>query len=116
MTGPREYTRHYHHEGNHQGLANALIDGNLQDAAGKGAVARRDGLGGLLNFYYREAARAVLIECWHLEALRTGIVDHDVELLGIQICPLEASVEVVAPLHVRASVRVLPRVHGEVAG
>jgi hypothetical protein len=51
-----EYTRHYHLERNHQGLANALIDGNLQDAVGMGAVARRERLGGLLNFYYREAA------------------------------------------------------------
>jgi len=51
-----EYTRHYHLERNHQGLANALIDGNLQDAVGMGAVARRERLGGLLSFYYREAA------------------------------------------------------------
>ena len=51
-----DYTRRYHFERNHQGLANALIDGNLQDAAGTGAVTRRGRLGGLLNFYYREAA------------------------------------------------------------
>jgi hypothetical protein len=47
---------HYHHERNHQGLGNALIDGNLQDAARTGALARRERLGGLLNFYYRQAA------------------------------------------------------------
>ena len=51
-----EYLRHYHFERNHQGLSNALIDGNLQDAVGMGAVACRERLGGLLNFYYREAA------------------------------------------------------------
>jgi hypothetical protein len=51
-----EYARHYHHERNHQGLGNALIDGNPQVAAGPGAVARRERLGGLLNFYHREAA------------------------------------------------------------
>jgi transposase InsO family protein len=51
-----EYMEHYHHERNHQGLGNALIDGNLQVAAGEGAVARRERLGGLLNFYLREAA------------------------------------------------------------
>jgi len=41
---------------NHQGLANALIDGSHLDAVGTGAVARRERLGGLLNFYYRDAA------------------------------------------------------------
>jgi transposase InsO family protein len=51
-----EYTRHYHLERNHQGLANALIDGSHLDAVGTGAVARRERLGGLLNFYYRQAA------------------------------------------------------------
>ena len=51
-----EYTRHYHLERNHQGLANALIDGSHLDVVGTGALARRERLGGLLNFYYREAA------------------------------------------------------------
>jgi hypothetical protein len=51
-----EYTRHYHHERNHQGLGNALIAGNLQVAAGEGAVTRRERLGGLLSFYHRDAA------------------------------------------------------------
>jgi len=32
----------------HQGLGNALIDGNLQDAAATGSLARRERLGGLL--------------------------------------------------------------------
>ena len=51
-----EYMLHYHHERNHQGLGNGLIDGGHQDAAGTGAVVRRERLGGLLNFYQREAA------------------------------------------------------------
>jgi transposase InsO family protein len=51
-----EYVAHYNLERNHQGLANALIDGNLEDAVETGAVARRERLGGLLNFYHRKAA------------------------------------------------------------
>jgi hypothetical protein len=51
-----ECMRHYHSERNHQGLENALIAGNPEDAAGSGAIVRRERLGGLLNFYYREVA------------------------------------------------------------
>ena len=51
-----EYMRHYHLERNHQGLANALIDGESEDVVGNSAVACRERLGGLLKFYYREAA------------------------------------------------------------
>jgi hypothetical protein len=43
-----EYMRHYHHERNPQGLG---IVGNPQVAAGEGAVAGRERLGGLLSFY-----------------------------------------------------------------
>ena len=38
------------------GLDNTLIDGTSPDTDGIGHVARRERLGGLLNFYYREAA------------------------------------------------------------
>jgi len=38
------------------GLDNDLIAGSHQDAAGTGAVVCRERLGGLLNFYHREAA------------------------------------------------------------
>jgi transposase InsO family protein len=50
-----EYTEHYHEERNHQGLDNELI---VADEAGNGngKVVRRERLGGLLSFYYREAA------------------------------------------------------------
>jgi len=51
-----EYMKHYHAERNHQGLDNTLIDGISPDTDGIGPVARRERLGGLLGFYYREAA------------------------------------------------------------
>jgi transposase InsO family protein len=51
-----EYLRHYHFERNHQGLANALVDVKSQDVVGSSAVTCRERLGGLLKFYYREAA------------------------------------------------------------
>ena len=51
-----EYMRHYHGERNHQGLENALIDRISQDTDGLGRIARRERLGSLLSFYYREAA------------------------------------------------------------
>jgi len=51
-----EYMRHYHSERNHQGLDNTLIDGISADTDGIGPIARHERLGGLLNFYYREAA------------------------------------------------------------
>jgi transposase InsO family protein len=51
-----EYIRHYHLERNHQGLANALVDGRAQSAAENGVVACSERLGGLLKFYHREAA------------------------------------------------------------
>jgi len=48
--------KHYHGERKHQGLENALIAANAEDAAGIGVVVRCERLGGLLTFYYREAA------------------------------------------------------------
>jgi putative transposase len=51
-----EYMRQYHSERNHQGPDNTLIDDISQDTDGLGPVARRERLGGLLSFYYREAA------------------------------------------------------------
>jgi len=50
-----EFVQHYHQERNHQGLDHALIvPGEVTDSAGN--VVRRERLGGLLGFYYREAA------------------------------------------------------------
>ncbi len=50
----REFEMHYNRERNHQGLGNRLLASTVR---GSGAVARRERLGGLLNFYYRRAAR-----------------------------------------------------------
>jgi hypothetical protein len=44
-----------HEERNHQGLDNELIM-PTEAANSVGKVSRREGLGGLLSFYYREAA------------------------------------------------------------
>src|ERR1700680_1166930 len=51
-----EYVAHYHGERNHQGLNNRLIRRVQTVAANDGVVHRRPRLGGMLNFYYREAA------------------------------------------------------------
>jgi transposase InsO family protein len=50
----REYVRHYHSERNHQGLANILIDPS--NSQGTGRIVRNRRIGGMLNYYYREAA------------------------------------------------------------
>ena len=52
-----EYIEHYHGERTHQGLGNRLIEPENTDVvAGNWPVQRRQRLGGLLNFYYRDAA------------------------------------------------------------
>ena len=57
-----EYMAHCHHERNHQGLGNALIDGEEQDMDGAGRIVRRERLGGLLSFYHRKTAAQERIE------------------------------------------------------
>ena len=52
----KEFVLHYHHERNHQGLDNRLIVPPPQCAAVRSPVRRRERLGGLLNYYYRQAA------------------------------------------------------------
>jgi putative transposase len=52
----REFVAHYLTERNHQGLGNRLIISELGGVENTEAVCRRDRLGGLLNYYYREAA------------------------------------------------------------
>jgi transposase InsO family protein len=52
----RCYLSHYHAERNHQGLANRLITPEPDVGWTSGAVTRRKRLGGMLNYYYREAA------------------------------------------------------------
>ncbi len=52
----REYVEHYHRERNHQGLDNRLLQHAAPLPRTASNVQRRDRLGGLLNFYHREAA------------------------------------------------------------
>ena len=47
---------HYHCERNHHGLDNRLIESVPTVTEGTTMVRRYPRLGGLLNFYYREAA------------------------------------------------------------
>jgi transposase InsO family protein len=51
-----QYMTHYHSERNHQGLDNQLIAPGLEVGGQIGDVRRRERLGGLLSYYYREAA------------------------------------------------------------
>jgi len=52
----REYLEHYHHERNHQGLQNVIPFPRGQPYGANGRVRRRERLGGILNFYRRDAA------------------------------------------------------------
>lgn len=49
-----EYAAHYHDERSHQGIGNVLVNG--AEPQSKGTVEVRERLGGLLKYYYREAA------------------------------------------------------------
>ncbi|MBK7584879.1 MAG: hypothetical protein IPI67_32405 [Myxococcales bacterium] len=51
-----EYVEHYHLERNHQGLGNALIERPSANSNGARAIRCRDRLGGILRYYYRDAA------------------------------------------------------------
>ncbi len=51
-----EFAEFYHHERNHQGLSNRLIDPLEELGATEGIVACRERLGGVLRYYYRKAA------------------------------------------------------------
>jgi putative transposase len=52
----QEFAAHYHVERNHQGLGNRLILPNSGHIGTTGEIQRREQLGGMLNYYYREAA------------------------------------------------------------
>jgi len=52
----QQYLAHYHHERNHQGLGNQLITPPSDLGSHSGRVRRRERLGGLLSYYYRDAA------------------------------------------------------------
>ena len=47
---------HYHSERNHQGLGNQIIDPGDEVGRNEGDVQCRERLGGLLKYYYRDAA------------------------------------------------------------
>jgi hypothetical protein len=51
-----EFVEHYHRECNHQGLDNRLIMPEQLSGDRAGAIQRRSRLGGMLNYYYRQAA------------------------------------------------------------
>jgi hypothetical protein len=51
-----DFVVHYHHVRNHQGLGNRLVIREESRADSTGAIQRRQRLGGMLNFYYREVA------------------------------------------------------------
>ena len=52
----QEYVEHYHRERNHQGLESELLMPSSRPSDPDGDVRSRRRLGGLLNYYYREAA------------------------------------------------------------
>ena len=51
-----QYLLHYHAERNHQGLGNAIIEPADEVGWDEGDVQCRERLGGILRYYYREAA------------------------------------------------------------
>jgi transposase InsO family protein len=51
-----QFVLHYHGERNHQGLGNRLIIPDERHAGARGTVRRNERLGGMLNYYYRQAA------------------------------------------------------------
>jgi transposase InsO family protein len=52
----QEFLTHYHRERNHQGLGNRIILPESSHRKMAGVVRRRQRLGGMLNYYYRDAA------------------------------------------------------------
>jgi hypothetical protein len=54
--GLREYVAHYHAERNHQGVGNELLESLTMVSPSEEPIQRRERLGGVLNFYHREAA------------------------------------------------------------
>jgi len=50
------YIEHYHRERNHQGLGNRIIEPGDEVGRGTGSIHCRERLGGLLQYYYRDAA------------------------------------------------------------
>ena len=55
-TAIAEYVRHFHTERPHQGLGDKIIAPEFENSSRAGEVNCRKRLGGLLKYYYREAA------------------------------------------------------------
>ena len=51
-----QFLSHYHEERNHQGLGNKIIEPSDEVGLATGEVQCRERLGGLLQYYYRDAA------------------------------------------------------------
>ena len=51
-----QFLGHYHSERNHQGLGNRIINPTEELGNELGNVACRERLGGMLRYYYRDAA------------------------------------------------------------
>ena len=51
-----QYTAHYHTERPHQGTGNVVLMPSYESPASQGPLRCRERLGGLLKYYYREAA------------------------------------------------------------
>jgi transposase InsO family protein len=51
-----EFVSHYHQERNHQGLGNKIIRPEFAEFPSGGDVRCRERLGGMLRYYYRQAA------------------------------------------------------------
>ena len=51
-----EYLAHYHAERNHQGIGNAIPFPDVRARMCAGSAVKSERLGGLLNYYHRQAA------------------------------------------------------------
>ena len=74
-----EFVEHDHHERNHQGRDNQLLQRPPPPVNPDADVERRERLGGLLSFYYREAARGggSLSAPYAQEAAARAPLDHN---------------------------------------
>ena len=52
----REYVAHYHTERNYQGIGDQLLEPLAMVSSSDESIQCRERLGGMLNYYFREAA------------------------------------------------------------
>ena len=55
-TAVGQFIDHYHGERNHQGLGNRIIEPGDEVGRNEGEINCRQRLGGLMRYYYRDAA------------------------------------------------------------